>query len=63
MIEFALGVDGYLFSHEWCLFVFEAVPMWIAIGLLAWFHPVKWLQESSGVQSSSTELKQDSRVA
>jgi RTA1 like protein len=63
MIEFALGVDGYLFSNEWCLFVFEAVPMWVAIGLLAWFHPVKWLQETSEIHSSPTELKEQYQAA
>jgi hypothetical protein len=27
LIEFTVGVDGYLLSHEWPLYIFDAVPM------------------------------------
>ena len=40
-----MGVDGYLFQHERALWVFEAVPMWVALVVLAIWHPVKWLQQ------------------
>ncbi|CAG8114559.1 unnamed protein product [Penicillium salamii] len=43
VIEFALGVDSYIFSHEWPLYVLEAVPMLIAISLLGWYHPARFL--------------------
>jgi RTA1 like protein len=45
VVEFALGIEGYPFQHEWPLYVFEAVPMLFAIGILAWFHPVLLIQE------------------
>lgn len=44
LVEFALGIRGYPFSNEWCLYVLEAIPMWIALGMLGWYHPVRWLQ-------------------
>ncbi|ETN47152.1 uncharacterized protein HMPREF1541_01343 [Cyphellophora europaea CBS 101466] len=44
LVEFAWGIEGYLFSNEWCLYVFESVPMFVALLALAWFHPVKHLQ-------------------
>ncbi|KAJ9610403.1 hypothetical protein H2200_005180 [Cladophialophora chaetospira] len=47
VVEFAMGVNGYLFKHEWCLYVFEAAPMFIALSVLAWCHPVKWMQDKS----------------
>ena len=42
-----MGVDGYLFKHEWCLYVFEGAPMFVALSVLAWYHPVKWMQQKS----------------
>ncbi|EXJ56856.1 hypothetical protein A1O7_07200 [Cladophialophora yegresii CBS 114405] len=50
VVEFAMGVDGYLFKHEWCLYVFEAAPMFIALSVLAWYHPVKWMQQKSSAE-------------
>ncbi|ETI26129.1 hypothetical protein G647_02906 [Cladophialophora carrionii CBS 160.54] len=52
VVEFAMGVDGYLFKHEWCLYVFEAVPMFVALSVLAFYHPVRWMQQ----QKSSAEF-------
>lgn len=57
VIEFALGINGYPFSHEWCLYVLEGTPMWIALGVLALFHPVKWLQQKPRSEFESTEPK------
>lgn len=37
--------EGYLFKHEWALWVFEATPIWLALLVLGYFHPVKWLQQ------------------
>ena len=45
VVEFALGVEGYPFSHEWTLYVLEAVPMLIAIAVLAWTHPMRLMPE------------------
>jgi hypothetical protein len=46
--EFALGIEGYPFQHEWPLYALEATPMLIAIAILAIFHPVNLVQKSSG---------------
>ncbi|EEP79209.1 predicted protein [Uncinocarpus reesii 1704] len=46
LIEFALGIDGYPFSHEWCLYVLEACPMLFALCALGYYHPGKWLPKS-----------------
>lgn len=45
VIEFALGIKGYPFQHEWPLYVLEATPMLFAIGILALYHPVNLMQE------------------
>ncbi|KIW12589.1 hypothetical protein PV08_09867 [Exophiala spinifera] len=45
VVEFAVGIDGYLFNHEWCLYVLEAMPMFFALAVLAWYHPIRWMQE------------------
>ncbi|KAK9368155.1 RTA1 like protein-domain-containing protein [Lipomyces kononenkoae] len=28
IIEYIMGLDGYLLSHEWPMYVFDSVPMW-----------------------------------
>lgn len=47
VVEFALGIEGYPFQHEWPLYVLEATPVFFAIGILALYHPVKLMQKSS----------------
>ncbi|KAK5088731.1 hypothetical protein LTR05_002952 [Lithohypha guttulata] len=59
-IEFSMGVEGYLFQHEWPLWVFEAVPMWLALLVLGIYHPAKWLQQK---RRSAFLDKSDRRVA
>lgn len=39
LIEHATGYDGYLFTHEWNSFVFEALPMIAAIAVFALSYP------------------------
>jgi hypothetical protein len=48
VVEFALGIEGYPFQHEWPLYVLEATPMFFAIGILAWYHPVNLMQKAPG---------------
>jgi hypothetical protein len=50
-MEFGLGVDAYPLQHEWTLYVFDAMPVWIALVVLAYFHPVRWLSGMSGQYS------------
>ena len=57
MVEFALGIDGYPFRHEWCLYVFESVPMFVALSALAWWHPVKHLQTKRFFEEKPGEEK------
>ncbi|KAL2223147.1 RTA1 like protein-domain-containing protein [Thermoascus aurantiacus ATCC 26904] len=47
VVEFSLGIPSYTFSHEWPLYVLEAVPMLLAITVLGWFHPGRWLSKFS----------------
>ncbi|EAW16826.1 RTA1 domain-containing protein [Aspergillus fischeri NRRL 181] len=46
VFEFAFGIDSYTFTHEWPLYVLEAVPMLVALLVLGWFHPARWLAMS-----------------
>jgi hypothetical protein len=46
VFEFAFGIDSYTFTHEWPLYVLEAVPMSVALLVLGWFHPARWLAVS-----------------
>ena len=56
-----MGVDGYPFKHEWCLYVFEGAPMFIALTVLAWYHPVKWMQQKSRTDFAMQEGVADAR--
>ncbi|KAK1138412.1 hypothetical protein N8T08_002629 [Aspergillus melleus] len=37
--EFAMGYDGYLLSHEWTLYVFDAFLMWVVMVLFGYRYP------------------------
>jgi hypothetical protein len=39
LIEYVQGNDGYLLSHEWFLYVFDAVLMFVVMVVFAWVHP------------------------
>ncbi|ETI26437.1 hypothetical protein G647_03214 [Cladophialophora carrionii CBS 160.54] len=39
LVEYAQGNDGYLISHEWFLYVFDAVLMLATMLLFAFVHP------------------------
>ncbi|KAG9796324.1 hypothetical protein KCU88_g134, partial [Aureobasidium melanogenum] len=38
VVEYLSGVDGYLLSHEWPMYAFDAGPMWaVQVIFLVWF--------------------------
>ncbi|OAR01179.1 hypothetical protein LLEC1_03860 [Akanthomyces lecanii] len=39
VVEYAMGQDGYLLSNEWCVYVFDGVPMFLAVVLFAARYP------------------------
>jgi hypothetical protein len=36
-------MNGYTFTHEWLFWVFETLPMIIAIGVFCISHPSRYL--------------------
>ncbi|KAK4235020.1 protein RTM1 [Achaetomium macrosporum] len=54
VVEFIMGADGYLLSTEWPLYVFDAVPMLLAmVAYWRWFPSTL---QSSGSRLSGTSL-------
>ncbi|KAB8265702.1 RTA1 like protein-domain-containing protein [Aspergillus pseudonomiae] len=51
VIEFSMGMDTYTWTHEWPLYVLEAVPMLMAMMILGWYHPARWLPAGLGARS------------
>jgi hypothetical protein len=41
-----MGIDGYPFSNEWPFYVFEAVPMLLAIAIFCLWFPPGYLPKS-----------------
>lgn len=39
LIEYSQGTDGYLISHEWCMYVFDCLLMIIVMITFAAVHP------------------------
>jgi hypothetical protein len=56
LIEYAMGNAGYLIAHEWTLYVFDAVPMFLVLVLLLVLQPSKYV-------SQGTEKVEDTSVA
>ncbi|RJE25561.1 RTA1 domain protein [Aspergillus sclerotialis] len=46
VVEFAMEIGTYTWSHEWLLYVLEATPMFIALVVLGWYHPSRWIKKS-----------------
>lgn len=58
LIEYSMGNAGYLISHEWTLYVFDAVPMFIVLVLLLVLQPTKYMksQTEKAVDTSDGEV-------
>lgn len=50
IIEFGQGTTGYLWVHEWPLYVSDTIPMFLVMVLLSWLHPVQ-IQVSAKIGS------------
>ncbi|KAL5335705.1 RTA-like protein [Aspergillus crustosus] len=55
LIEFAWGVESYIMTNEWPIYVLESVPMWLAFLVLGWYHPSRWLPASLAGESKAKE--------
>ena len=50
LVETAQGVFGFLSSHEAFFGTLEFAPIILAVGILAVWHPARWLREESKAQ-------------
>ncbi|KAF1846910.1 RTA1 like protein [Cucurbitaria berberidis CBS 394.84] len=55
LIEYAMGNASYLISHEWTLYVFDSVPMFLVLVLLLVLQPSKYVVEGKGTQEASSD--------
>ncbi|KAF5678005.1 RTM1 [Fusarium circinatum] len=62
VVEFAGGRDTYAFSHEWLFWVFESLPMAVAIGIFCFYHPSRYLR-TNGTQSKSVRTDETIELA
>lgn len=51
LIEYAMGNAGYLIAHEWTLYVFDSVPMFGVLVLLAVLKPSEYVVETRKVSA------------
>jgi hypothetical protein len=47
LVEYAMGNASYLIAHEWTLYCFDAVPMFLVLVLLLVFEPTRSLEQDS----------------
>ncbi|KAE9363313.1 RTA1 like protein [Stipitochalara longipes BDJ] len=60
LIEFALGINGYPFTHEWMFYTFESLPMLPAIGVFCLWHPGAYFGSGrKGNGAGEVELESD----
>jgi hypothetical protein len=48
LVEYAMGNAAYLIAHEWTLFCFDAVPMFLVLVLLLVLQPSRYVEGSLG---------------
>jgi hypothetical protein len=56
LIEYSMGNAGYLTAHEWPLYCFDAVPMFLVLVLLLVLQPTRYVQDKEKKQSTSVVL-------
>jgi hypothetical protein len=47
LIEYSMGNAAYLIAHEWTLYTFDAIPMFLVLVLLLVLQPSKYVPERS----------------
>ncbi|PYH77257.1 RTA1 domain protein, partial [Aspergillus uvarum CBS 121591] len=50
VIEYAMGMHGYILTHEWTLYVFDSVLMWSVMVIWAVGFPGNLVEEKSGYE-------------
>ncbi|RAH72396.1 RTA1 domain-containing protein [Aspergillus aculeatinus CBS 121060] len=55
VIEYAMGMHGYILTHEWTLYVFDSVLMWSVMVIWAVGFPGKLVEEKSGYEVEMDE--------
>jgi hypothetical protein len=58
LIEYAMGNAGFLIAHEWTLYAFDMVPMFLVLVLLLVLQPSKYVaqEQRKSDASSGSEL-------
>ncbi|EUC35468.1 hypothetical protein COCCADRAFT_90632 [Bipolaris zeicola 26-R-13] len=51
LIEYSMGNAAYLIAHEWTLYCFDAVPMFLVVVLLLLFEPPRYVAQAEKVQA------------
>jgi hypothetical protein len=47
LIEYAMGNAAYLIAHEWTLYAFDSVPMFLVLVLLLVLQPSKYVSDQT----------------
>lgn len=55
LVEYSMGNASYLIAHEWTLYVFDAVPMFMVLVLLLILQPTKYIPSKSSSATDSNE--------
>jgi hypothetical protein len=55
LIEYAMGNAAYLISHEWTLYAFDAVPMFLVLILLLVLRPSKYVAQQTEKLGDSSD--------
>jgi hypothetical protein len=55
LVEYAMGNASYLIAHEWTMYCFDAVPMFLVLVLLLVLQPSKYVPQELQKEESSDE--------
>ena len=55
--EYAMGSDGYLLTHEWTLYVFDAAQMVLVLGICVMWYRAKIV----GKKGAARDVEMSSR--
>ncbi|TKA48795.1 hypothetical protein B0A55_12735 [Friedmanniomyces simplex] len=57
VVEYLQGFNGYIMGHEAFIYVFDAMLMFIAVSVMAYFHPGDVAREVRAAKSGRVEVE------
>lgn len=57
LVEYVMGNSSYLIAHEWTLYAFDALPMFLVLALLLTLQPSKYVSQQNSKVGKGNDVE------